>query len=319
MRILAWHVHGSWMTAFLQGSHDYLLPLVPDRGPDGRGRADTWDWPQSAREAPPEQLRDADVDVVVLQRPQELELAERWLGRKPGIDVPAVYVEHNTPAGAAVVTRHPLADRTDIPVVHVTHFNQMVWDCGDAPTVVVEHGVIDPGYRYEGNEESLAVVVNEPVRRWRVAGTDLMLRVAGDVPVEVYGMGMDSLVQRAPSLTGRVHENVPQHVMHGQLGRHRAYLHPYRWTSLGLSLIEAMMIGLPVLALATTEAPRAVPPGAGLLSCDPAELVSTARRWLADPEEARENGLAARRHAVAHYGLHRFLDDWDRLLEGVAR
>ena len=50
MKILLWHVHGSWMTAFVQGTHDYLVPLVPGRGPDGRGRAQTWDWPPSVVE-----------------------------------------------------------------------------------------------------------------------------------------------------------------------------------------------------------------------------------------------------------------------------
>jgi len=31
MRILLWHVHGSWTTSFVQGGHDYLLPLTPGR------------------------------------------------------------------------------------------------------------------------------------------------------------------------------------------------------------------------------------------------------------------------------------------------
>ena len=48
MRLLIWHVHGSWTTAFVQGPHTYLLPLMPGRGPDGRGRARTWDWPAAA-------------------------------------------------------------------------------------------------------------------------------------------------------------------------------------------------------------------------------------------------------------------------------
>ncbi len=319
MRILLWHVHGSWTTSFVQGGHEYLLPLLADRGPDGRGRARTWDWPGSVREVPAQELADTEVDLVLLQRPHELELAQQWLGRRPGIDVPAVYVEHNTPAGHAVSTRHPLAERTDVPVVHVTWFNDMAWDCGQAPTTVIEHGVVDPGYRYTGEQASLAAVVNEPVRRGRVAGTDLLLDIAAQLPVEVYGMGMQALVHGAPALAGRVHDDVPQERMHDELARHRIYLHPFRWTSLGLSLIEAMLLGMPVLALATTEAPRAVPPAAGVLSCDPRELVAAARRWLADPAEARQRGLAAREHALQRYGLKRFLDDWDRMLEGAGR
>ncbi|WP_197681789.1 hypothetical protein [Actinopolymorpha singaporensis] len=76
-----------------------MVPVTPDRGPDGAGGALSFPWPGTVREVPPERLREEPVDLVVLQRPHEAELAERWLGRRPGRDVPAVYVEHNTPAG----------------------------------------------------------------------------------------------------------------------------------------------------------------------------------------------------------------------------
>ena len=319
MRILLWHVHGSWTTSLVQGGHDYLLPVVPDRGPDGRGRARTWQWPANAREVPLDELEHVDIDVVLLQRPAEAELFARWARRRPGVDVPALYVEHNAPAAGAATSRHPLADQTDIPIVHVTHFNDLMWDCGAALTSVIEHGVVDPGYRYTGERTSLAVVVNEPVRRWRVAGTDLLLRMAQESPVEVYGMGMAALAERAPQLAGRLHEDLPQHRLHDALGRHRAYFHPYRWTSLGLALIEAMMIGLPVLAVASTAAAESVPVEAGVVSCDVALLARAARRWMHEPEEARRCGEAARRHALSRFGLGRFLDDWDRAVKEVTR
>ena len=34
-RVLLWHVHGAWATAFVHGEHDYTVPVLPDRGPDG--------------------------------------------------------------------------------------------------------------------------------------------------------------------------------------------------------------------------------------------------------------------------------------------
>lgn len=319
MRILIWHVHGSWTTAFVAGRHTYLLPVLPDRGRDGLGRARTWDWPASAVELTPAELADTAIDLVVLQRPEEIELAERWTGRRPARDLPAVYVEHDAPRGHAATSRHPLADQTAIPIVHVTHFNRVMWDNGTAPTFVVEHGVIDPGHRYTGEIPSLAVVVNEPVRRGRVAGTDIVTGLAADLPVDVYGMGVGALAALAPDRRWRLHEDYPQQRLHAALGAHGAYLHPYRWTSLGLALIEAMTLGLPVLGLSTTEGPRAVPPAAGLLSNDLTALADRARRWLADPDEARAAGVAARRHALAHYGIDRFLTDWDDLLEKVSR
>lgn len=312
MRVLLWHVHGSYTTSLVQGPHEYLLPTLPARGPWGRGRAETWEWPDRACEISPEEAQDADVDVVILQRPEELDhLAEAWLGgRRPGIDVPAVYLEHNAPQGRVNDMRHPAADRHGITLVHVTHFNALFWDAGSAATRVVEHGIVDPGHRYTGVLERAVVVVNEPVRRARVTGTDLIESLAetSGVPVDIFGM-------RSEPLGGR---DVPQSQLHGEMAQRRVYLHPVRWTSLGLSLLEAMHLGMPVVALATTEVADAVPPEAGVVSNDPAKLADALRRLVRDPEEAVVRGKAGRAAAMARFGLDRFLRDWDDVLQEVS-
>jgi glycosyltransferase involved in cell wall biosynthesis len=319
MRILLWHVHGSWTTSFVQGGHDYLLPVTPDRGPDGLGRARTWDWPATVREVTPEELATTDVDLVVLQRPHELELAHRWLGRRPGVDVPAVYVEHNTPAGDVPDTRHPMAGQDAIPVAHVTGFNDLFWDCDGARTTVIDHGIVDPGHRWTGEVARAAVVVNDPVRRGRFVGTDLLPLVAGVGGVDVFGMRVDLLPDalRLPEGRLEVHEDLPQHRMHEELARRRVYVHTARWTSLGLSLLEAMHLGMPVVALATTEAYAAVPPDAGVVTTRRDELARAIATYLADPDLAAEAGRAARRHALSHYGLEQFLTCWDDLLHAT--
>jgi len=311
MRILIWHVHGSWTTAFVQGDHEYLIPATPDRGPDGLGRARTWDWPESAIEVTREEAADADVDVIVLQRPRELEtLAGEWLGgRQPGADVPAVYVEHNAPQGRIAEMRHPAADRPDLALIHVTHFNDLFWDAGSTPTRVIEHGIVDPGYRYTGELPHAAVVINEPSRRGRVTGTDLLPALNGRVPLDLFGMGVAALGG---------YEDLRQERLHDEMARRRVYLHPIRWTSLGLSLIEAMQLGMPVVALATTEVPEAVPPGAGVVSTDLEELRGGLRRLIEDLDEARACGEAARKAAIERFGLDDFLKDWDSLLDEVA-
>jgi len=321
MRVLIWHVHGSWTTAFVQGGHDYLVPVTPDRGEDGRGRARTWDWPASVREVTPEQLDEEEVDVVVLQRPHELALAARWLGRRPGVDVPAVYVEHNTPVGDVPCTRHVLADQRTIPIVHVTGFNELIWDCGSARTLVIEHGVVDPGERYTGEIARAAVVVNEPVRRGRFVGTDLVRRLARKHPIDVFGMQVGELatpVQEEDAPGIRTFEDLPQARMHEELARRRVYLHTPRWTSLGLSLVEAMTLGMPIVTVASTEAPLAVPREAGVVACRVSDLAAGVRRFLRDPEAARLAGKTARTHALERYGLPRFLRDWDHLLHETA-
>jgi glycosyltransferase involved in cell wall biosynthesis len=87
---------------------------------------------------------------------------------------------------------------------------------------------------------------------------------------------------------------------------------------LGLSLVEAMTIGMPVVVLAATEAASVVPPAAGVVTADVDRLVTGARALLADPDGARAAGEVARATALARFGLDRFLSDWNSLLKEVA-
>jgi glycosyltransferase involved in cell wall biosynthesis len=247
---------------------------------------------------------------VVLQRPHEEELATQWLGRRPGRDVPAVFVEHNAPQGRIAEMRHPLAGREDVLLVHVTHFNDLFWDAGGTPTRVIEHGVPDPGPRWTGELPRAAVVINEARRRGRVTGTDLLSRFAAAAPIDLFGIDGENAPAPVAFAGDLAHDQ-----LHDQMARRRVYLHPIRWTSLGLSLLEAMHLAMPIVALATTEVREAVPEAAGAVSTDVEALSRALARLVADPEEARERGRAARAAALERYGLERFLADWDALIE----
>jgi glycosyltransferase involved in cell wall biosynthesis len=314
LRVLCWHVHGTWHDAFVRGGHEYLLPVLTEGGKWGRGRAGR-PWPDNAVDVPAEDLAGMDVDVVVLQRVEEIRLTERWLGRRPGIDFPAVYVEHNTPPGGAAISRHPLADRGDIPIVHVTDYNRLMWDCGTAPVHVIGHGIPDPGPRYLGDLPRAVAVVNEPVRRGRAAGADLLPEFCAAAPVDVFGIKAAELrLETGPSryeLLGG--PDLPLDQLHRAMARRRVYLHPARWTSLGLSLVEAMYLGMPIAAVASTAA-ATLPPEVGAVSANVDELVDRVAKLVADPGEARTAGAAAREYARLHFGLEDFLRRWDALL-----
>ena len=325
MRILIWDVHGGYTDALLHVPEQFWYcrdHAEAQTGPltaNGLRRRSV-DRPANATEVTVERLRDEPPDLVIAQRLEEVAAIESLLGgRRPGRDLGAVFLEHNTPKGSVPDTRHPLADQRDWQLVHVTHFNRLLWDCGDAATTVIEHGLPDPGYRYTGALDRLAFVVNEPVRRWRTTGTDLLPSFAA-FGVDAYGIDGDRLLpafgDRCPRL--RFGGNLSSAELEQALAGHRAYLHLTRWTSLGLTLIGAMMLGLPVLALGTTEAFRAVPAGAGVCSTEVDELVAAAELLLRDPELARAWGEAGRAHALERFGIDRFVAAWTACLERVA-
>jgi glycosyltransferase involved in cell wall biosynthesis len=91
-----------------------------------------------------------------------------------------------------------------------------------------------------------------------------------------------------------------------------------RYTSLGLSLCEAMSVGLPVVGLATTELPNIIDDGVnGFVDTDPERLVEVMHALLADPELARAVGEAGRATARERFSIDRFVRDWDVLLRAV--
>jgi glycosyltransferase involved in cell wall biosynthesis len=318
VRILMWDVHGGYTDSLVAGTHEYLF-LPPD--PSGRGGLARYGGspPSNAHQVTAEELRDRPPDVVLLQRLEEIDVCSQLLRLRPGRELAAIFLEHNTPKSDVPSTRHPLADELGMLLVHVTHFNELFWDCGNTRTCVIEHGVADPGLRYTGRLPRLAFVVNEPVRRWRVTGTDLLARFA-DFDVDAFGIDADLLPEALGPAQQRVNfaGNLSPNMLYDAMAERRVYLHLNRWTSLGLSLIQAMMLGMPVVALDTTEASRAVPATAGARSTDLSELVAATRALLADPDEALHRGLIARRAALDRYGVPRFLHDWDLAFKEAA-
>lgn len=308
--VLVWHVHGSWTQAFVAGRHRYLIPMAGDHGDEGIGLAGR-SWPH-AREIALEDLGREDIDLVVLQRPHEAALVARWAGRRAGPELPAVYVEHNAPRPSAAQSRHVVADRTDIPLVHVTDFNALMWDNGRAPTRVIDHGIADPGPLYTGEARRAATMINEPLRRRRVVGADLVDALSAYARIDVWGMGTEALSVPGGGVTG--HGDLAPPALWEQIARRRVYLHTARWTSLGLSLIEAMSLGMPVVAVGTTMAPLVIPCEAGVVSANLATLGAGLRDFLNDQAAAAAAGKAAREFATARFGLDRFLAEWDQLI-----
>lgn len=315
MNILLWHLHRAWTAAFLSGPHSYFIPELPGHGADDHG-GPARPWPDSVTECTALELADTPLDVVILQRPEEADLAEAWTGRRPGRDLPAIYVEHDSPSGDVLRTRHPVADRTDVHLVHVTHFNDLFWDSGRTPTTVIEHGIPDPGHRYTGDLGRLATTVNEPALGGRATGTDLLPRFTEVAPVDVYGIGVRGLSKQLGA-TVVEHDGAFGEELYSALAQRRAYLHLSRWTALGPPLLEAMSLGMPVIVLGTADAADAVPDGAGIVSTNVQTLVEGARWLCADHDAARDLGERGRQAVLWRYGLKRFLSDWDLLLGQV--
>src|SRR5690606_26709864 len=127
------------------------------------------------------------------------------------------------------------------------------WDAGDMRTRVVEHGVPTPvGVSYTGERASGITVINGLRKRGRRMGADLFEWSRGRVPLDLIGMQseeMDGLGE------------VPNLEVAAFVARYRYFFSPIRYTSLGLALVEAMLVGVPIVGVAATELPTVITNG----------------------------------------------------------
>ena len=307
LKILIWHIHGSYLNTLARIDHDWYLPVKPGRPEGYGGRGPTFDLPDYMREVPADQVGDLELDLVIYQTPKNyFEDQFEILGPKQR-QLPKIYLEHNTPKPNAVDTRHPIDD-PNVLLVHVTHYNRLMWDNGRTPTLVIEHSVaIDPSLRYNGQLERGITVVNGMQKRPRIAGYDIFLQAQRTLPLDAVGMETESFGGLG---------DVPYRDLHRLVANYRFLFSPIRYTSLPLAVIEAMTIGMPVVALATTELPTVIQNGeTGFVSCNIDELVYSIRYLLANHEEACRIGSNARAVACERFGLDRFIRDWNKAFE----
>ena len=301
-RILTRHVHGNNLYYLSQVPHTFLLPVDDARSPGFSGRAGTLPWGDNVVEVPVDALRRTEFDCILFQhRSNYLEDQFRLLSGAQQ-QLPRVYLEHDPPQQHPTNTPHPVDDPSML-LVHVTPFNALMWDNGRTPVRVVEHGVIiPPEVRYDGRVPRGIAIVNHLARRGRRLGADVFDAVREQVPIDLIGMA----AEESGGLGEVANTELPAYI-----ARYRFYFHPIRWTSLGLAAIEAMMIGLPVVGLATTELVTVIHDGeSGYLDTDPQSLVERMRALIDDPAEAKRLGDGARAVALERFNIDRFVRDW---------
>jgi glycosyltransferase involved in cell wall biosynthesis len=312
LNILVWQIHGSYLNTLVQAPHRFYLPTKPGKPEGYGGRGPTYSWSPGTIEVPAEEVRDLELDLVVYQTMKNFFEDAREILTPEQRALPAIYLEHNTPQGRINELVHPVND-PGVLLVHVTHFNDLFWDCRETPTRVIDHAVMPstPEGGYTGELERGVSLVNDMPRRKRVVGGDVFARAREEVPLDLFGFNSKEVGGAG---------DLPQAEVHARMGSYRFYFNPIRYTSLPLSVLEAMEIGLPVVALATTELVTVLKDGEnGFIDTNVENLIRRMRQLLDDPEQARRVGEAGRRTARERFGLERFVADWEAAFEETLR
>jgi glycosyltransferase involved in cell wall biosynthesis len=304
LRVLTWHVHGNYLYYLSHAPHDFYLVTKPGAPSGYAGRTGSLPWGDNVHEVDAAAVRSGRFDCILYQSRTHFENDRELLLSDQQKRLPAIYLEHDPPQQHPTDTPHWVQD-PNMLLVHVTPFNALMWDSGCTPVLVIEHGAVVPAdAQYTGELERGIVVVNNLRRRARRLGADVFAAARERVPLDL--VGMDAQAVGGIGEIGNL--ELPRFI-----GRYRFFFNPIRWTSLGLAVIEAMMVGMPIVGLATTELSSVIDRGVnGYVDTDLERLVETMHLLIREPALAARWGRAAQATAHERFGIGRFVTDWNR-------
>lgn len=310
LRVLTWHVHGNYLFYLSQAPHDFYLVTKPGHPPGYAGKVGALPWGDNVHEVGADRVAAGRFDCVLYQHRDHYEHDRLHLLSESQRALPSLYLEHDPPQENPFAQRH-WAQAPGLTLIHVTAFNRLMWDSGATPTALIEHGVLLPAdVRYSGALERGIVVVNHLQQRGRRLGADLYDSIRRRVPLDLIGMD-------APASQGIGEVRNPD--VPAFVSRYRFFFNPIRWTSLGLAIVEAMMVGMPIVGLATTELPSVIRNDEnGFVHNSPDELCRVMALLLREPKRAHEWGRQARRTAMERFHIGRFVADWNHVFSMAA-
>ena len=309
LHIFTWHIHGSYLYYLSQGNYTIYIPVNRDRTDRNIGRGETFPFGENVIEVDVADIPKLRIDCILYQHKENYSSDQYRILTKDQRKLPRIYLEHDPPWQHPTDTKH-VVDDPDVVVVHVTHFNRLMWDNHGNRTTVIEHGVTDKGVAYDGSLAKGIVVINNLPSRGRLLGLDIFQKVRKHIPLDLVGMGTEGV-----GMGEVLHPRLPQFI-----SKYRFFFNPIRYTSFGLAVCEAMMGGLPVVGMATTEMPTVFTNGAnGIIHTDISYLIGQMRRLLDSKRYAEIIGAEGRKTALSRFSIERFTNDWERLFRSTTK
>ncbi len=306
LRILTWHVHGNYLYSLTQAPHDFIVPILPGNPPGYSELGSKIPWGDNVYQVPASELRKEKLDCVIYQSRSVFERDRFDLLTPLQRALPCAYIEHNPPEPHPTDSVHFFRHDNGV-LVHVTPYNALMWHSPGVCTRIIEHGVIaSPTPLYTGELTRGITAINHLKQRGRRVGADIYEWAASHVPLDLIGMQSEAM----GGLGEVSNMQVPAY-----MARYRFFFSPIRYASLGLSLIEAMMAGMPVVGVAATELPNVIANGVnGYVDSRRDRLLACMQQLLHEPALAQAWGQAARETARKRFSINRYIDDWNDIL-----
>lgn len=293
-KIFTWPVHQQYLFKLAQGDFEIYIP--EEQNEVFRKQFSTQ---KNVIETSAETLKNLQLDCILFQDEYSYQTAQYEILTPHQLELPKIYLEHSPPK------QHPtnakqLVEDDSVHLVHINHYNALMWDNNEVPVTVIENGVKETDASFTGEKACGVIVLEENPADDRVTGLDIFEQIKEALPLEVVQLGKKDLT----------YQNLPE-----KLSSYRFLFCPDRYASPGFAIQQAMMLGMPVVGLATTDLPTIISnESSGFVHSDLNYLIQKMQQLIEDKPLAHSLGANARLYALKNFSSNRFLADWKQLI-----
>ncbi len=186
--IFTWHIHGTYLYYLSQGDYLIYIPVTKEKQEGYYGKGETFPFGDNVIEVPAGDVKNLRFDCILFQTNKNWLVDQYEILSEQQRLLPKIYLEHDPPLHHPTDSKHIMND-PEVIMVHVSHFNKLMWSCNSRIIRVIEHGVMKPRAAYSGELEKGIVVVNHLHQRGRKLGADIFTEVSRQIPLDLIGMG----------------------------------------------------------------------------------------------------------------------------------
>ncbi len=292
-KIFTWPAHQQYLFELAQGNFDFYVP----RGQNTSFK-EQFSTQKNVTEVDLSKIKNLDFDLILFQDEESYQTDQFEVLSDQQRQLPKIYLEHHPPKQHPTNAKHFVED-VDVQLVHVNHYNALMWDNNQLKISVIENGVPISSISFSAKDAQGVVVLEEFPADERVTGADIFRQVKEALPIAVIQIGKEDVS----------YQNLAE-----KISNYRFLFCPDRYASPQFSVFKAMMLGMPVVGLATTALPTIIENEvSGFVHSDLNYLIGKMQTLLNNSQLAMQMGAKAHEQASELFNSNLFLSAWNQL------
>jgi glycosyltransferase involved in cell wall biosynthesis len=315
MKIFTWNVHGGYLSMFSKLNYELYIPYTEGRPYNYDGKTPGYEWSDNVYEISYNQINNINYDIILYQTAQHvMEEQYRCLSQSQINDAYKIYIVHSpindfdlVNKNLGVVESH-INEQMNL-IVHIAEYTKKQWakymPSLSNKSIVIYHSI-----------PLSNIVATYSINRAVCAINDIGIRADSgrdEIKYLLKKIGIDLYGKNTEMIGG--YGSIPRENLMSILSQYSIYINPTVHNSLPMTVLEAMSIGLPVIALNTTDLHIAITDGIEGYLCNTVDdIIDKYNYLLNNKSKIQGMGINAREKIKNYFSFDRFEKSWNSII-----